>query len=246
MRIFFILINGHGEQPLNVSYCSYLCMLLWPASIHFLTRLWSVVFGVKWKASQFNFSSARSFAGTEERFLALCAKLNLLCEPADPEHLQPSSPNQRVAHGPAVTLQFPLTYCLLVLEVWLQATIHQHRSICTCSQFNDPQGVAQTCLWISLCELHYSSRTNTSSRLFCLYIWTLIWLSKHLTDCFSVQLYAGAILEVCGWKLGRFPQVQGESSAGALLMVIQLFRNNTSWNKAFECTSGYFYMHHFL
>lgn len=24
------------------------------------------------------------------------------------------------------------------------------------------------------------------------------------------QLYAGAILEVCGWKLGRFPQVQGE------------------------------------
>lgn len=26
------------------------------------------------------------------------------------------------------------------------------------------------------------------------------------------QLYPGAILEVCGWKLGRFPQVQGEFS----------------------------------
>lgn len=27
---------------------------------------------------------------------------------------------------------------------------------------------------------------------------------------FHVQLYPGAILEVCGWKLGRFPQVQGK------------------------------------
>lgn len=31
------------------------------------------------------------------------------------------------------------------------------------------------------------------------------------------QLYAGAILEVCGWKLGRFPQVQGEFFIGAWL-----------------------------
>lgn len=38
---------------------------------------------------------------------------------------------------------------------------------------------------------------------------------NHLILCVffvCTQLYPGAILEVCGWKLGRFPQVQGEFS----------------------------------
>lgn len=85
---------------------------------------------------------------------------------SQPGHLPLSSLNRRAgtwSWNTAVTLQFPLTYCILVLEVWLQVSpaqtaIHQPCSICTGSQFNDPQGVAWTRLWISLPESNYSSR----------------------------------------------------------------------------------------
>lgn len=128
----------------------------------------------------------------------------------------------------AVTLQFPLTYCILVLEVWLQVSpaqtaIHQPCSICTCSQFNDPQGVSWTRLWISLSESNYSCRLGVLTPAAGFFVsvcgnWS-VGENSSLTifQCVSVQLYAGAILEVCGWKLGRFPQVQGESSTEDLL-----------------------------
>lgn len=136
----------------------------------------------------------------------------------------------------AVTLQFPLTYCVLVLEVWLQVspaqtTIHQPCSICTGSQFNDPQGVAWTRLWISLAESNYSSRPGVlppaePASILCLCAGIDVlggggwkkpssWIPYIVFIC--TQLYAGAILEVCGWKLGRFPQVQGEFSFGTQL-----------------------------
>lgn len=61
----------------------------------------------------------------------------------------------------AVAFQFPPTYCISVLEVWLQLSptwiaIHHPCSICAGSQFNDHQRVARTCLWIGPSESHYS------------------------------------------------------------------------------------------
>lgn len=92
---------------------------------------------------------------------------NLICCVNQPSRLfsalLPDTASKARCWNTAVTLQFPLTYCILVLEVWLQVSpaqtaIHQPCSICTGSQFNDPQGVARTHLWISLPESNYSSR----------------------------------------------------------------------------------------
>lgn len=44
------------------------------------------------------------------------------------------------------------------------------------------------------------------------------WIHHIVFVC--TQLYPGAILEVCGWKLGRFPQVQGEITLGTLIFII--------------------------
>lgn len=62
---------------------------------------------------------------------------------------------------------------------------------------------------------------------FCLCVWALMYL-PYVCVCvcasgpnivfLCTQLYAGAILEVCGWKLGRFPQVQGEFSMRTWLL----------------------------
>ena len=125
--------------------------------------------------------------------------LNLICcvsQPSRPFTMAPSSPLKPASGAwswnTAVTLQFPLTYCILVLEVWLQVrsaqtTIHQPWSICTGSQFNDPQGVAQIRLWISLPESNYCSRPgrrpNTSrasaySLSLCV-VGSLNWVSLH-------------------------------------------------------------------
>lgn len=134
--------------------------------------------------------------------------------------LLPETASRAWPWNTAVTLQFPLTYCILVLGVWLQVSpgqtaIHQPCSICTGSQFNDPQGVAWTRLWISLPESNYSSRPGLlqpagPQPVVCLRAG--IESPHELTNIvfLCTQLYAGAILEVCGWKLGRFPQVQGE------------------------------------
>lgn len=114
--------------------------------------------------------------------------------------LLPESASRARSWNTAVTLQFPLTYCILVLEVWLQVSpaqtaIHQPCSICTCSQFNDPQGIAWTRLWISLSESNYSSGLEASSRPFffvCLCagidLWGRIprWLPSNVFVCSSM------------------------------------------------------------
>lgn len=46
------------------------------------------------------------------------------------------------------------------------------------------------------------------------------------------QLYAGAILEVCGWKLGRFPQVQGEFSI--VIILWYLLSSSIDWYIVFQ------------
>lgn len=68
---------------------------------------------------------------------------------------------------------------------------------------------------IILCHITWLKLSNYNNRyiyLLVLSIWKSICsqINVQLSFFFFLwQLYPGAILEVCGWKLGRFPQVQG-------------------------------------
>lgn len=123
---------------------------------------------------------------------------NLICCVNQPNRpfttLLPETASRARSWNTAMTLQFPLTYCILVLEVWLQVSpaqtaIHQPCSICTGSQFNDPQGVDWTRLWISLPESNYSSGQASYHQQgqspFCHCVRALMW--DYITLCFSAH-----------------------------------------------------------